>query len=246
MAHEDPWRILGIPPNSSAEDIRAAYRDLAKRWHPDRHGPAERALAEAEFKRVQQAYGLVTGRDRPAWPRWTAEAPRPQHGPPMTNAQAVALLAALGGATTAGIMLWNWYRGSASTRQTDSDEIRERGRAYTAQLQHWKDTLAPEEVAVRREELKTRAIANAVTEGCYGAAQWGAAGSTVALLAKGAERSGVLGRLPQNPFFAFHLRPPIIFFYVSSLAATGFWVRGCQTISPRGSRHVMLAGGDRM
>jgi curved DNA-binding protein CbpA len=69
------------------------FRDLAKRWHPDRHSPAERALAEvpnaanlrvlrivqtrkrfiyiseivflqAEFKRVQQAYSLVTGRDR--------------------------------------------------------------------------------------------------------------------------------------------------------------------------------------
>ena len=63
---EDPWRVLGIPPKSSENDIRLAYRqvlrisfllyflsdflkinrELAKKWHPDRHKPSERELAE--------------------------------------------------------------------------------------------------------------------------------------------------------------------------------------------------------
>ena len=48
--------MLGVAPNASAEEVAAAYRSLAKRWHPDRaDGPqAARRMAE-----INAAYDLL-------------------------------------------------------------------------------------------------------------------------------------------------------------------------------------------
>jgi curved DNA-binding protein CbpA len=57
----DPYRILGVPPGASLNEIRAAYRRMAKRYHPDAAG--ERALAR--FLAIQGAYErLVDGEGR--------------------------------------------------------------------------------------------------------------------------------------------------------------------------------------
>jgi hypothetical protein len=52
----DPFAVLGVAPNASAEEVAAAYRSLAKRWHPDRaEGPqAARRMAE-----INAAYDLL-------------------------------------------------------------------------------------------------------------------------------------------------------------------------------------------
>jgi len=36
MARRDPFSILGIERTSDAQAVKAAFRELAKRWHPDR------------------------------------------------------------------------------------------------------------------------------------------------------------------------------------------------------------------
>jgi len=46
----DYYKILGVPRGSSQEDIKAAYRKLARQHHPDSGGNAE------EFKKVSEAY----------------------------------------------------------------------------------------------------------------------------------------------------------------------------------------------
>ncbi|MBI5017529.1 MAG: TerB family tellurite resistance protein [Deltaproteobacteria bacterium] len=54
--------VLGVTPSASAEEIKSAYRDLAKKYHPDRvaHlGEEFRALAHDKFLHVQQAYERV-------------------------------------------------------------------------------------------------------------------------------------------------------------------------------------------
>jgi molecular chaperone DnaJ len=57
----DPYRILGVMPGASVNEIRAAYRRLAKQYHPDAAG--ERALAR--FLAIQAAYEhLVDGEGR--------------------------------------------------------------------------------------------------------------------------------------------------------------------------------------
>jgi len=55
---EDPYKVLGVPRDAPDEEIRRAYRKLAKQLHPDLN-PANRAVAEERFKRVSAAYDIV-------------------------------------------------------------------------------------------------------------------------------------------------------------------------------------------
>jgi curved DNA-binding protein CbpA len=52
----DPWRTLELPRDATLDDVKAAYRRLAKRYHPDSAG--ETALAR--FLAVQAAYEALT------------------------------------------------------------------------------------------------------------------------------------------------------------------------------------------
>jgi hypothetical protein len=60
---QSPYDILGVTPGASKEEIKAAYRDLANRYHPDKvaHlGEELQALAEQRFKDIQDAYQELT------------------------------------------------------------------------------------------------------------------------------------------------------------------------------------------
>jgi DnaJ-class molecular chaperone len=60
----DPYAALGVPKSSSAEDIRKAYRKLAKELHPDVR-PNDKASAE-RFKRATAAFNLLTDAEQRA------------------------------------------------------------------------------------------------------------------------------------------------------------------------------------
>jgi DnaJ-class molecular chaperone len=62
MARKDPYEILGVSRSASADDIRRAYRRLAKEHHPDRN-PGNKA-AEQRFKDVQAAYEVLGDAER--------------------------------------------------------------------------------------------------------------------------------------------------------------------------------------
>ena len=48
------FAILGITPRASADDIRSAYRRLAKEYHPDRYEGGSQ-----KFREVQEAYSVL-------------------------------------------------------------------------------------------------------------------------------------------------------------------------------------------
>jgi hypothetical protein len=52
----DPLSILGLPPDASPEEVSAAYRRLAKRWHPDR---ARDHAAQARMAEINAAYDTL-------------------------------------------------------------------------------------------------------------------------------------------------------------------------------------------
>jgi hypothetical protein len=56
MVRMDPFAVLGVSPDAADRELNAAYRALAKRWHPDRGGgeDAERRMAE-----INAAYDLL-------------------------------------------------------------------------------------------------------------------------------------------------------------------------------------------
>lgn len=54
---QDPYRVLGVSANASEDEIKKAYRNLAKKYHPDvNNGSAD---AEARMKEVNEAYSQV-------------------------------------------------------------------------------------------------------------------------------------------------------------------------------------------
>jgi len=55
---KDFYEILGVPRSASQEDIKAAYRKLALKYHPDRN-PDNKA-AEESFKEVSGAYEVLS------------------------------------------------------------------------------------------------------------------------------------------------------------------------------------------
>ena len=64
MATETPYELLGVKPTATAEEIRKAYRKLAKQLHPDLNpGKPE---AEARFKSVSAAYDLLSDPEKRA------------------------------------------------------------------------------------------------------------------------------------------------------------------------------------
>ena len=60
----DPYTVLGVAKSASADEIRKAYRKLAKEHHPDLN-PGNRD-AEERFKEAQAAYNIVGDADKRA------------------------------------------------------------------------------------------------------------------------------------------------------------------------------------
>src|SRR5688572_2375946 len=58
----DPYPLLEVGPDATPEELKAAYRKLAKRWHPDRnpHDPT----AGEKFKAIAAAFELLSDASR--------------------------------------------------------------------------------------------------------------------------------------------------------------------------------------
>ena len=57
---QDPYRVLGLEPGASDDEVKAAYRRLAKKYHPDVNGGSPEA--EAKMKEINAAYSQIMNR----------------------------------------------------------------------------------------------------------------------------------------------------------------------------------------
>ena len=57
MEYKDYYKILGVPRTASAEEIKSAYRKLARKYHPDKNSDAG---AEAKFKEANEANEVLS------------------------------------------------------------------------------------------------------------------------------------------------------------------------------------------
>ncbi len=57
----DPYSVLGVSPNASDEEVKKAYRELARKYHPDNYLNNPLAdLAEEKMKEINEAYDTIT------------------------------------------------------------------------------------------------------------------------------------------------------------------------------------------
>jgi molecular chaperone DnaJ len=56
----DPYKLLGIAPDATDEEVKSAYRELAKKYHPDNYvGNPIADLASEKMKEINEAYDTV-------------------------------------------------------------------------------------------------------------------------------------------------------------------------------------------
>ena len=91
------YELLGVKPGVSIRELKAAHRDLAKVWHPDRflHDPRLQEKAQEKLKEINEAYELIS----------SGKVPRPT--PPPRAEQSVNYTASRDATARSGAS-WQW------------------------------------------------------------------------------------------------------------------------------------------
>jgi len=109
------YEVLGVKPGVSNRELKAAHRDLAKVWHPDRflHDPRLQEMAQEKLKEINEAYELlISGKTPRPMPNRTAEtvysratnASTPRRANPVKWALALLVFVAVFAVTTRALL----------------------------------------------------------------------------------------------------------------------------------------------
>ena len=55
----DPYKVLGISPNATNEEVKKAYKELALKYHPDKNPGPMSEFAESKMKEINEAYDEI-------------------------------------------------------------------------------------------------------------------------------------------------------------------------------------------
>lgn len=92
------YDVLGVKPGVSDRELKAAHRDMAKVWHPDRflHDPRLQQKAQEKLKEINEAYEQLISRNT------RRDTPPPRHTSPRASADAATVHRRRG-------IGWHWY-----------------------------------------------------------------------------------------------------------------------------------------
>lgn len=83
MAKRDYYEVLGVPRTASEDDLKSAFRNLARKYHPD---VSDEAQAEEKFKEINEAYAVLSDAEkRAAYDRFGHAGVNTQGMPDFTN-----------------------------------------------------------------------------------------------------------------------------------------------------------------
>ena len=83
MAKRDYYEVLGVPRNASEDDLKSAFRNLAREYHPD---VSDDPQAEDKFKEINEAYAVLSDMEkRGAYDRYGHAGVNTQGMPDFTN-----------------------------------------------------------------------------------------------------------------------------------------------------------------
>ncbi len=67
----DPYKVLGVSPSATDEEIKEAYRNLAKKYHPDQYSDSPlKELADEKMKEINEAYDAITAKRKEGSSQW--------------------------------------------------------------------------------------------------------------------------------------------------------------------------------
>ena len=66
MVLKDYYNILGVDKSATREELKSAYRNLAKKYHPDKNNGSDRA--DERFKEISQAYAVLSDTEKRNYP----------------------------------------------------------------------------------------------------------------------------------------------------------------------------------
>ncbi|HKU74520.1 MAG TPA: DnaJ domain-containing protein [Pyrinomonadaceae bacterium] len=94
------YELLGVKPGVSMRELKAAHRDLAKVWHPDRfqHDPRLQEKAQEKLKEINEAYDLLS----------SGKVPRPVATPPSQPAYQATYSEPAPAARAHSTSSWKW------------------------------------------------------------------------------------------------------------------------------------------
>ncbi len=66
VKYQDYYQTLGVGRDADPKQVKAAYRKLARKWHPDLHSGKKKEEAEERFKQINEAYEVLSDEDKRA------------------------------------------------------------------------------------------------------------------------------------------------------------------------------------